>query len=176
MATAQKILRIGYFRPSVFKDCHEVVKKCPPCQCFYPKKCTHPTLLHPVIAIGPFTKWGIDYMHCKPTLAEGHGYIIIAVDCFTKWSEAIPTYVEDGNIASLFLFNHVIGRFRVPQSIVTDHGSHFQNQMMEELSSKMGFRHEKSTPYYPQANGQVEVINKVLKTMLQRMVGDRNSN
>ena len=33
-----------------------------------------------------------------------------------------------------------------------------------------------SMPYYPQANGRVEAINKVLKTMLHRMVGDHKSN
>ena len=92
-------------------------------------------------------------MHCKPTFAGGHGYIIVAVDYFTKWDEAMPTYLEDGNIVSLFLFNHVIARFGVPQSIVTGHGSHFCNQMMEELSAKLGFHHENSMPYYPQANG-----------------------
>ena len=48
--------------------------------------------------------------------------------------------------------------------------------MMGELSAKLGFRHENSTPYYLQANGQVEAINKVLKTMLHRMVGDHKSN
>ena len=47
---------------------------------------------------------------------------------------------------------------------------------MEELNSKLCFRHENSTPYYPQANGQVESIKKVLKTMLHRMVGDHKSN
>ena len=80
--------------------------------------------------------------------------------------------MEDGKTATLFLFNHVIARFGVPQSIVTYHGSH----MMEELSAKLGFCHENSTPYYPQANGQVEAINKILKTMLRRMVGDHKSN
>ena len=50
-------------------------------------------------------------------------------------------------------------------AIVTDHGSHFHNKMMEKLSTKLGFRHDKYMPYYPHANGQVEVINKVLKTM-----------
>ena len=48
--------------------------------------------------------------------------------------------------------------------------------MMAELSTKLGFRHEKSTSYYPQDNGQVEAINKVLKTMLCQMVGDHKSN
>ena len=106
-------------------------------------------------------------MHCNPTSVGGHGYIIIAVDYFTKWDEAMPTYAEDSNTVALFLFNHVIAIFGVPQSIVTNHGSHFYNQMLEELSAKIGFRHENSMPYYPQANGQVEAINKVLKTMLR---------
>ena len=106
-------------------------------------------------------------MHCKCTSAGGHGYIIILIDYFMKWVEAMPIYAKDGKTAALFLFNHVIARFGVLQSIVTDHGSHLCNQMMEELSAKLGFRHEKSLPYYPQDNGQVEAINKVLKIMLR---------
>ena len=43
--------------------------------------------------------------------------------------------------------------------------------MMVELAAKLGLSHDSSTPYYPQANGQVEAINKVLKRMLQRMIG-----
>ena len=61
-------------------------------------------------------------MHYKPTSAGGHGYIIVAIDYFTKWAEAMPTYVEDGKSSTLFLFNHVITILGVPQSIVTDHG------------------------------------------------------
>ena len=81
---------------------------------FLSEKCTRPAPLHPIIVVGHFSKWGIDFMHCKPTSAEGHGYIIVAVDYFTKWAEAMPTYAEDGKTASLFLFNHVIARFGVP--------------------------------------------------------------
>ena len=149
MATTQKILRVVYFWPSIFKYCHEAVKKCPPCQLFYPKKRTHPTPLHPVISVGPFTKWAIEFMHCKPTSAGGHGYIIVAMDYFTKWAEEMPTYVEDGNTSTLFLFKHAIARFGVPQAIATDIRSHFCNQMMVELSTKFGFHYENSTPYYP---------------------------
>ena len=106
MDTTQKILHAGYFWPSIFKDCHEVVKKFPPYQHFYQKKRTDLAPLHPIIAVGPFSKWGIDFMHCKPTSADGNGYIIVVVDYFTKWVEAMPTYAEDGNTSTLFLFNH----------------------------------------------------------------------
>jgi hypothetical protein len=127
MAIAQKILRASYFCPSIFKDCIEAVKKCPPCQIFNKKARTHPTVLHPIIAISPFAKWGINFMQCKPTSAKGHGYIIVTIDYFTKWAEAMPTFLNDGRTAALFLFNHIITHFGVPHAIVTDHGAHFKN-------------------------------------------------
>jgi hypothetical protein len=71
MATTQKILRAGYFWPSILKDCIEVVKKFPPCQIFQKKARTHPTPLHPIVSIIPFSKWGIDFIKCKPTSARG---------------------------------------------------------------------------------------------------------
>ena len=128
------------------------------------------------VPFGLITKWGISFMHCNPTSSRGHGYIIVAFDYFTKWLKSMPTYVEDGNTTALFLFNHVIARFGVPQAIVTNHGSHFCNQMMVELSAKLVFHLENLTPYYVQPNWQVDAINKVLKNMPLRMVVDHKSN
>jgi transposase InsO family protein len=110
-------------------------------------------------------------MTCHPHLVGGHGYIIVVVDYFTKWVEVMPTFDNTGKTATLFIFNHVIAHFGVPQAIITNHGSHFRNFMMSELTEKLGLHHDNSMPYYPQANGQVEAINKVLITMLQRMIG-----
>jgi hypothetical protein len=61
--------------------------------------------MFPVITVGPFTKWGIDYTTCNPPSARGHRYIIVAVGYFTKWVEAMPTFKDDGETAALFLFN-----------------------------------------------------------------------
>jgi hypothetical protein len=113
----------------------------------------------------------MDFMTCHPHSAGGHGYIIVAVDYFTKWAEAMPTFDNTGKTVALFIFNHIIAHFGVPQAIIIDHGSYFRNFMMSELTKKLGLRHENSTPYHPQANGQVEVINKVLITILRRMIG-----
>ena len=77
-------------------------------------------------------------MTCNPTLAGGHGYIIVAIDYFTKWVEVKPTLNNSGEIAALFFFNHVVSRFGVPQAIVTDHGSLLHNHMMLKLITKLG--------------------------------------
>jgi len=170
-ATAQKFLQAGYFWPTMFKDCITAVRSFHACQIFDSKTRRPPAPLQPIVVVGPFAKWGIDFMTCNPTSTGGHGYIIVAVDYFTKWDEVMPTLDNTGETAALFFFNHVVARFGIPQAIVTDHGSHFRNHMMAKLATKLGLSHNSSTPYYPQANGQVEATNKVLKRMLQRMIG-----
>ena len=79
-------------------------------------------------------------MDCNPASAGGHHHIIVAVDYFMKWVEAMPTVKSDGETAAHFVFNQIITRFRIPKELVTDHGSHFQNRMMEELASKLGYK------------------------------------
>jgi hypothetical protein len=108
-----------------------------------------------VVSVGPFAKWGIDFMTCHTHSVGGHGYIIVAVDYFTKWVEAMSTFDNTGKTTTLFIFNHIIAHFSVLQAIVTNHGIHFRNFMMSELTKNLGLRHENSTPYYPQANDQV---------------------
>jgi hypothetical protein len=94
----------------------------------------HPAPMFLIIIVGPFTKWGIDYTTCNPPSARGHRYMIVAVDYFTKWVEAMPTFKDDGKTTTLFLFNQIIASFGVLREIVTNHGSIFQNKMMIELT------------------------------------------
>ena len=88
----------------------------------------------------------------------------------------MPTFAADGKTTTTFMFNHVISRFGAPQEIITNHGSHFRNIMMTELTDQLGLRHDSSTPYYPQANGLVEAINKFLVTMIKRIIRIHKSN
>jgi hypothetical protein len=137
---------------------------------------SHPAPLHLVIIIGPFTKWGVDFIDCNPTLVGGNQHIIMVVDYFTKCVEAMPNVKSNGKTTAFFMFNQIIAWFGIPSDIITDHGSHFQNEMMVELASKLGFKHDHSYPYYPQENGKVEAVNKSLKTILQKIVNWSNSN
>ena len=106
-------------------------------------------------------------MDFNPASAGVNHHIIVAIDYFTKWDEVMPTVKFDGETAAHFVFNQIITQFGIPKELVTDHGSHFQNHMMEELASKLGYKQEHSSSYYPQVNGQVEAVNKSLKSILQ---------
>ena len=66
-------------------------------------------------------------------------------------------------------FNHVTTHFVFPKKLVCDHEIHFENELFRDIASQLGFIHNLSI-MNPQANGYVEAINKILKTMLQRIV------
>jgi transposase InsO family protein len=83
---------------------------------------------------------------------------------------------SDGETTTHFVFNQIIARFEIPKEIVTDHDSHFQNKMMTELASKLGLKQDNSSSYYAQENGQVEVVNKSLKAILQKTARHSKSN
>lgn len=133
LATTQKILCVGCFWPSFLKDFIVVVKMCHPCQVYTRKMHAHTNLLFPVIIVGPFTKWGIYFTTCNLVSTKGHKYISVAVDYYTKWLKSMPTFNNNSETKTLFLFNHIISHFGIPKEIVTDHGIHFQNKMMFEL-------------------------------------------
>ena len=59
--------------------------------------------------------------------------------------------------------------------IISDNGTQFEGETFEEYCRERGIRRSFSAVVHPQANGQVEAINKVLKknlkTKLEKMKG-----
>jgi hypothetical protein len=66
---------------------------------------SHPAPLHLVIIVGPFTKWGVDFMDCNLALVGGHQHIIVAADFFTKLEEGMTTIKSNDKTTSFFIFN-----------------------------------------------------------------------
>ena len=80
---------------------------------------------------------------------NGHKYIIMAVDYFTKWAEAMPTFDCKAKTTARFFFNDVISWFGVPKQLASGHGAHFQDVVWAELSTMLKFEHQYSSSYYP---------------------------
>ena len=69
-----------------------------------------------------------------------------------------------------FIKNNLIGRYGVPNRIITDNGSNLTNKMMTELCEEFNIAHHNSSPYRPKMNGAVEAANKNIKRIIQKMV------
>ena len=85
-----KILRAGYYWPTLFKDAHAHVRKCDACQRCVGRQAKAAGPLKPVIISEPFEQWGIDIIgEINPNSSLQHKYILIATDYFTRWVEDI---------------------------------------------------------------------------------------
>jgi len=51
---------------------------------------------------------------------------------------------------------------------VIDQGLKFTSNMIEKITDEYKIKHRKSTPYHPQANGQVESTNRVIERILTK--------
>eukprot|EP00253_Pinus_taeda_P025421 PITA_25421 len=90
--TTNKILRAGYYWPSLFSDVYKAIKNCHGCQIFQGKQKLQPLPLKPIEVSAPFQQWGLDFNGEIQSGSSGqHRWILTATDYFTKWIEAIPT-------------------------------------------------------------------------------------
>jgi hypothetical protein len=99
-----------------------------------------------------------------------YSYILVAVDYVSKLAEAITTTTNDARVVINFIHKHIFTRFVVPRAFITDGGSHFCNSNLEKVLKKFGVTHRISTPYHPQTSGQVELVNREIKKILERNV------
>ncbi|CAF1043728.1 unnamed protein product [Brachionus calyciflorus] len=55
----------------------------------------------------------------------------------------------------------------IPEIVRSDNGPPFNSKEFADFAKHMGFKHRKITPYWPQANGQVESFMKKIKKAIQ---------
>ena len=97
-------------------------------------------------------------------------YILLAVDYISKWVEAIPTQVNDAKVVASFLRSHIFTRFRTPRALITDGGTHLYNKLVDNVLRKYGVRNRTALAYHPQTNGQAEVSNREIKSILEKTI------
>jgi hypothetical protein len=172
--TAHKIVRAGYYWPTVFSDVHKMVRGCQQCQLFTGKQKLATLPLQPVVVEAPFQQWGFDSIgQFKDNSNNGYSWIITTTDYFTKWVEAIPTKSATDKVVMDFLEDRIITRFGVPAKIAIDNAKAFSSTELSSFCFKYGTILSHSSNYYPQGNGLAESSNKNLMTILKKTVGDK---
>ncbi|PKU82912.1 hypothetical protein MA16_Dca006210 [Dendrobium catenatum] len=168
-----KIKRLGYYWPSMIKDCVEIARKCHQCQVHGVVLHQPPNVLHPTITSWPFESWGTDIVGpIDPPSSKGHRFILAATDYFSKWAEAIPLREVKTRHVLQFLKDHIVYKFGIPCLIMSDNGPAFKSTKINQFVSKHSIDWRYSTIYYPRANGLAEAFNKTLVQLLKKTLDE----
>ena len=76
-------------------------------------------------------------------------YIVVATEYLTKWAETNTVKTNTAANAATFICENIISRFECPQILVSDRGTHFLNDLIEEMTHRFQINYRKTTPYDP---------------------------
>ena len=101
--------------------------------------------------------------------SRGYIWILVATEYFTKWAEPVPLPKAAGGAMTSFIKENIVVRFGIPHRIISDNGTSFVNSDVKKMLEFYQVKHHRSSPYYPQGNGQAKATNKVLIKIISKM-------
>jgi len=106
---------------------------------------------------------------------QGHVYMLVMQDYFTKWPEAIPLKeLTAKSVAGALL--SVILTWGPPVELLSNQGPELVAELNCKFSRQWGIKSQYETAYHPQTNRQVEWFNRTLKAMIAKFVNGRQDN
>jgi len=93
---------------------------------------------------------------------SGNRYVLVIIDCFTKWVEAFPIRnTRAKTIAEVFV-REIISRHGIPSEIHTDQERNFESKLFLELTELLEIKKTRTTALNLQSDGQVERQHQLL--------------
>ena len=117
----------------------------------------------------PFKRVAVDLIGpITPAIDKGHQYVLTLVDYATRYPEAVPLKsINTETVAEALL--DLYSRVGIPEEVLSDLGTQFVSECMQEVSRLLSIRRLTKTPYHPICNGLTEKFNGTLKKMLKRL-------
>ena len=120
----------------------------------------------------PFDRVQMDILGPLPISSSGNRFLLVVIDCFTKWVEAFPLKnCRARTIAEVFV-NQLVSRHGVPLEVHTDQGKNFESKIFKELVNLLGIKKTRTTPLHPQSDGQVERQHQTILNYLSKFISE----
>ncbi|KAK7091989.1 hypothetical protein V1264_009601 [Littorina saxatilis] len=167
-------IQAAFYWPGLHADVTRFCRSCNICQKTIPRGRVPKVPLQKMPLIDrPFKRVAIDLIgEIKPPSEAGHRWVLTLVDYATRYPEAVPLKKIDTETVAEALVD-IFSRIGVPEEILTDLGTQFVSECMEEVNRLLSIRHLTTTPYHPMCNGLVEKFNATLKSTLKKLCSEQ---
>jgi transposase InsO family protein len=161
----------AYYWPGIKDDIAQYIKTCHICQ-KKSQKGIPPVPLQPLpVPDRPNQRVHVDLLGpLKSNTANK--YILAITDAFTKIAILAPLPDKEAGTVAKALLHKWVYRFSAPSQIHSDQGKEFCNKVLQELLQLLGTSHTTTTAYHPQANAQVERLNRTILGYLRSHIMD----
>lgn len=113
----------------------------------------------------PTTAWekvGIDFT----SFSEHNVHLLVVIDYYSRYVEVRTLTITDAD-RTIEALEDIFYRWGVPTIIISDNGQPFASKKFEDYMKARGIIHDRTTPYTPNQNGEVERQNRGIKKCLK---------
>ena len=147
----RKIMRAGYFWPSMQQDAADFVKRCDSCQRYRNIQRVPREKMATISSPWPFAQWGIYIMGPLPQGKRQVRFLLVAIDYFTKWVEAKALVAITEALAAITKakVKNFVCRFGILKTIISDNGRLFDSHGFRSFYSSSGIKNKYSSLGHP---------------------------
>ena len=129
-----------------------------------------PLYTRPVIT-EPYEEIAMDIIGPLPRSKIGYRYALTTICMASRWPEVYPlNNIETESIANGLV--EFMCRNGIPNKVLTDHGTQFTSNVMQQTCQMLGITQVQTVPYRPQGNGILERFHGTLKPLLAKAASD----
>ena len=165
-------LRRTFYWPQMSADVATTVHECESCAKNRIRLIKQANKLKLFPATTPLQHVAIDILGPLPTAKDGHRFILVITDRFTKLTHAFPLKRIKADDCALKFVNEWVFKYGPPKDLVSDNGSQFVSLLFQEVCRLLSIHNSFTATYHPQTNGQTERFNRSLTAMLRCYVED----
>ena len=114
----------------------------------------------------------MDIVGSFPKAARNKRWLLVGIDYFIKLGEVEPLANIKDVDAKKFVWKNIVTRFGVPHILISDNGLQFDSKVFRRYCCELGIKNKYLTLAYPQRNGNVEAVNKVIMNELKKRLDD----
>ena len=114
----------------------------------------------------------MDIVRPFPKATGKKRYLLVDADYFTKWVEAEPLANIRDVDAKRFVWKNIVTRFGIPHTLISYNELQFNSKTFRRYYYDLKIVNRYSTLAYPQGNGQVEAVNKVILGGFKKRLDD----
>ena len=114
----------------------------------------------------------MDIVGSFPKAARNKRWLLVDIDYFIKLGEVEPLANIRDVDAKKFVWKNIVTRFGVPHILISDNGLQFDSKVFRRYCCELGIKNKYLTLAYPQRNGNVEAVNKVIMNELKKRLDD----
>ncbi|GBN99626.1 hypothetical protein AVEN_147005-1 [Araneus ventricosus] len=115
----------------------------------------------------------LDILGPFPVTTKGNRYVLVLMDYFTKWPEAISILDQEASTVAEELVRSWISYYGVPMILHSDQDTNFNSALFTELCRLLGILKTRTTALHPESDGVVERFNRTILNHLSLFRGTR---